>query len=937
MEIDQIAFDQLDAKKYILVKAASLHNLKEIDVAFQRNKLIVVTGLSGSGKSSLAFDTLYKEGQRRYVESLSAYARQFLGRFSKPKVEYIKGIAPAIAIEQKVNTSNPRSTVGTVTEIYDYLKLLYARIGQTFDPDTGQRVQKDTVSTVVDYIKSLDLGTKLLLTIDFKLSKQRSLLESLKLFLEQGYARVLYKGKVERIDKILSIESLDIASITHLVIDRLVIKSYEDQDFYNRLADSIDIAFYEGKGSCNIVLLDQLNDYKFFSNRFAIGDKEFVEPSVDMFTFNSPYGACLKCEGFGQEIGIDPHLVIPNPDKSIYEGAVSPWNTTKAVGFLHSFIKRSAKFDFPIHKPYHQLAQKYKDLLWHGNKQIEGIDAFFSMLASQKHKIQNRVLISRYRGKTQCSVCKGKRLRKDASYVKISDTAITDLIDLPIDELKLFFDNLLLSAHDQLIAQRILKEINSRLDFMIKVGLSYLTLNRRSSTLSGGESQRMNLVTSLGSSLVGSMYILDEPSIGLHPKDNERLIAILKSLQQLGNTVIVVEHDEDIMKNAHQIIDIGPKAGYQGGELVYSGDFQGLLDCKTSLTAQYLSNERSIIVPKQRRSVVHLLKFKGVKIHNIKNIDIDIPLGVITTITGVSGSGKTTLIKQVVYPSLKRHLEAYPFDTSKCSSMEGDYELIDAIEFIDQNPIGKSSRSNPVTYIKAYDDIRSLFAKQSLSKARAYLPKHFSFNVEAGRCEHCKGEGVVTVSMQFMADVHLPCEYCNGKRFQSAILEVLYEGKNIADILEMTIDQALSFFTKHGELQIVKKIKPLQEVGLGYVQLGQSASTLSGGEAQRIKLASFLGKSLRQSKTLFIFDEPSTGLHFYDVEKLLVSLNALVNKGHSVILIEHHLDIIKASDYIIDLGPDGGKNGGNIVVVGTPEDVALCEASYTGQHLKDKL
>ena len=919
----------LDPKNHILIKGAQLHNLKNVDAAIPRNKLVVITGLSGSGKSSLAFDTLYAEGQRRYVESLSSYARQFLGRLNKPKVDYIKGIAPAIAIEQKVNSTNPRSTVGTTTEIYDYLKLLYARIGKTYSPVSGQLVQKDTVSDVVNYIRSFEEGEKLLLLAPVTIEKGRTIDEKLKVLQQQGFARVQIDDKVVRIED---------AKITKkdkwfLVVDRIVKK--EDEDFYNRLADAIDTAFYEGKGTCHITLL-QDQKTKQFSNKFELDGITFLEPNVHLFSFNNPYGACPKCEGYGDVIGIDPDLVIPNTALSIYDSAVFPWRGDSMSWYKDQLVNSAYKFDFPIHKPYFELTEQQKDLVWNGNKHFEGIHAFFKHLDAKAYKIQNRVMLSRYRGKTKCDVCKGKRLRPEANYVKIQDATITDLVEIPIDELATFFKNLQLNGYDVQIAKRLLKEINSRLSFLENVGLQYLTLNRKSNTLSGGESQRINLATSLGSSLVGSMYILDEPSIGLHPKDTEKLIAVLQKLRDLGNTVIVVEHDEDIMKAADEIIDIGPEAGSFGGEVVATGSFSEILKSK-SLTAQYLNETMEIEVPKKRRTSKYYLEIIGARENNLKNIDVKIPLGVFVAITGVSGSGKSTLVRKIIYPSLLKKLGGYGEKAGQFTELKGKFSTIKHVEFIDQNPIGRSSRSNPVTYIKAYDDIRSLFASQKLSKLRKYQSKHFSFNVDGGRCETCKGEGEVTIEMQFMADVHLLCETCGGKRFKKDILEVTFEGKNIDDILTMTIDNALTFFTKHGQTKIQRKLQPLQDVGLGYVQLGQSSSTLSGGEAQRIKLASFLVKGTTKDKALFIFDEPTTGLHFHDIQKLLKSFNELIEKGHSVLVIEHNLDLVKCADYVIDLGPEGGKNGGHIVGHGTPEELAKINESFTGQYLKEKL
>lgn len=922
--------DTLDPKKNILIKGAKLHNLKNIDVVIPRNQLVVITGLSGSGKSSLAFDTLYAEGQRRYVESLSSYARQFLGRLDKPKVDYIKGIAPAIAIEQKVNSTNPRSTVGTTTEIYDYLKLLFARIGKTYSPISNREVKKHSVSDVTDFIKTLDEGEKLLLLAPIHLNK-RSFKEQLNILQQQGFSRIYINEKVERIDQVD--DSLKISAFS-IVVDRVVVKQ-DDEDFFNRLGDAIDNAFFEGKGELYLKQFSTGEDIH-FSNKFELDGMTFLEPNVHLFSFNNPYGACPTCEGYGDVIGIDESLVVPDTSLSIYEEAIFPWRGEKMQWYLQQFIRVADNYNFPIHKPYFQLSEEQKDLLWEGGKDFEGINDFFAEIEAKAYKIQNRVMLSRYRGKSKCKKCKGKRLRVEASYVKIDGYAITDLVDLPIAKLKPIFENLQLSEHDQQIADRLLTEINNRLDFLTRVGLDYLTLNRKSNTLSGGESQRINLATSLGSSLVGSMYILDEPSIGLHSKDNERLIDVLKHLRDLGNTVIVVEHDEEIMRQADKIIDIGPEAGSLGGELVAEGNFKHIVKQKT-LTAQYLSGKMAIEVPKKRRTSSRYLQINQARANNLKDIEVKIPLGILTCLTGVSGSGKSTLVKEFVYPILQKHCIGYGEKIGPHKSYEGKYQHIQAVEFVDQNPIGKSSRSNPVTYIKAYDDIRQLFANQKLSKIRNFQAKHFSFNVDGGRCDNCQGEGEVTIEMQFMADVHLECEVCEGKRFKKEVLEVQFEGASIFDVLSMTVDESITFFEKHKQTKIVKKLQPLQDVGLGYVQLGQSSSTLSGGEAQRIKLASFLSKGSNAQNTAFIFDEPTTGLHFHDINKLLKSFNALIEKGHSVIVIEHNLDLIKCADYIIDLGPSGGEKGGTIVAFGTPEEVCKQEKSFTGKFLKEKL
>jgi len=922
----------VNPKENIIIKGAKLHNLKNIDVVIPRNKLLVITGLSGSGKSSLAFDTLYAEGQRRYVESLSSYARQFLGRLNKPKVDYIKGISPAIAIEQKVNSTNPRSTVGTTTEIYDYLKLIFARIGKTYSPISGELVKKHRTTDVIDYISKFEENSKLLLLSPIILEKGRTIKNKLQTLLQQGYARVKLKDEVLRIDDALEKEIKNTKNL-YLVVDRIVYK--DDEDFLNRLADAVETAFFEGDGSCIIESISD-NKQKGFNNKFELDDLVFLEPNTHLFSFNNPYGACPKCEGYGDVIGIDDDLVIPNTALSVYENAVFPWRGESMSWYRDQLVNNSHKFNFPIHKPFFELSQEQKALVWSGNKHFEGLDSFFAQLESKAYKIQNRVMLSRYRGKTKCNVCKGKRLREEASYVKIANKTIMDLVDLPLDELSVFFKDLKLGEHDTKIAKRLLKEINTRLQFLSNVGLNYLTLNRKSNTLSGGESQRINLATSLGSSLVGSMYILDEPSIGLHPKDTERLIGVLKSLRDLGNTVIVVEHDEDIMKSADEIIDIGPEAGTFGGQVVATGTFENIL-ISNSLTAHYLNGTLEIEVPKKRRTSKYNIEVIGARENNLKNIDVTFPLNMLTVITGVSGSGKSTLVKKLLYPGLQKKLTGFGDKPGQFTELKGNFSNIENVEFIDQNPIGRSSRSNPVTYIKAYDDIRALFASQKLSKIRNYQAKHFSFNVDGGRCETCKGEGEVTIEMQFMADVHLTCETCNGKRFKKEVLEVNFEGKSIHDILSMTIDNAVAFFGEHKQTKIEKKLQPLKDVGLGYVTLGQSSSTLSGGEAQRIKLASFLGKGSREDTTLFIFDEPTTGLHFHDIKKLLKSFQALIEIGHSIIVIEHNIDLIKCADHIIDLGPEGGKNGGNLIAFGTPEDIVKNKVSVTGQYLKYKL
>ena len=922
---------EVSPKNNIIIKGAKLHNLKNIDVVLPRNKLIVITGLSGSGKSSLAFDTLYAEGQRRYVESLSSYARQFLGKLHKPKVDFIKGIAPAIAIEQKVNATNPRSTVGTSTEIYDYIKLLYARVGTTYSPISGKKVKKDTVSDVVNFIKEFDEQTKLLLLAPISINENRDLKTLLQVLEQQGYARLKWNEEIYRISDFPQ-ESFKNEGL-YLVVDRIITK--DDEDFYNRVADAIQTAFFEGKGSC---FIENLKDHKVtnFSNKFDLDGMSFLVPNSHLFSFNNPYGACPTCEGYGNVIGIDEELVIPNTGLSIFEDCIFPFKTPSYIHYKDDLIAVAYQFDIPIHKPWFELSEKQKEIVWNGNSSFNGIHHFFSTLEEKSYKIQNRVMLSRYRGKTKCTTCNGKRLRKETDYVKINEKTISDLVTLPLDELSVFFKNIQLNPYEAQIGKRLLTEITNRLQFLTDVGLSYLTINRTSNTLSGGESQRINLATSLGSSLVGSMYILDEPSIGLHPKDTERLIKVLKDLRNLGNTVIVVEHDEDIMKEADYIIDIGPEAGSFGGDVVAEGNFDDILK-SDSLTAKYLNKELRIEVPLKRRSSKNSIQIVGAREHNLQNINVTFPLNCLTVITGVSGSGKSTLVKNILYPSMQKKLIGYGDKIGQHTEVKGSFETIKHVEFINQNPIGRSSRSNPVTYIKAYDDIRMLYANQKISKIRNFKPKHFSFNVEGGRCEVCKGEGEVTIEMQFMADVHLECDVCNGKRFKKEVLEVKFDGKSIDDILNLTIDDAIEFFSENLVPKIANKLKPLQDVGLGYVQLGQSSSTLSGGEAQRIKLASFLVKGNTKDKALFIFDEPTTGLHFHDIKKLLASFNALIEKGHSIIVIEHNIELIKCADYIIDLGLEGGKNGGNLIFQGTPEALIKNKKSYTAAYLAEKL
>lgn len=962
--------DNLDPKKFIIIKGAAVHNLKKVDVAIPRNNFVVITGLSGSGKSSLAFDTLYAEGQRRYVESLSAYARQFIGRMDKPEVDYIKGIAPAIAIEQKVNSRNPRSTVGTSTEIYDYLKLLFARIGKTFSPVTGNPVKKHSVSDVVDFVKTLKTGTKVFIYAPLT-NQGRSLQDELNILLQKGFARVNYKNKQERIEDLLtnvpasanvtpsgkptagakksSIKKEDSAPWEPILIliDRLVIETNDDADFWSRIADSVQTAFNEGFGSCIVETSgnNNHNETNLFSNKFEADGIVFEEPSIHLFSFNNPYGACKTCEGFGSIIGIDPDLVVPDKNLSVYDGAIAPWRGEKMGEWLDVLIKNAYKFNFPIHRPFYELNEYDRQLLWKGNNNFKGLNDFFKYIEEQTYKIQYRVMLSRYRGKTICPECKGSRLRDDANYVKISGKSITDIVLMQVKNSLHFFKNeIQLDKHDSVVAKRLLVEISNRLQFLVDVGLGYLTLNRLSNTLSGGESQRINLATALGSTLVGSMYILDEPSIGLHPRDTQRLISVLKSLQKLGNTVIIVEHDEEIMRSADQLIDIGPMAGTNGGELVFQGNYNELLRDNNSFTAKYLSGSETIGVPSRRRKWKNFIEIKGARENNLKGFNVKFPLGIMTAVSGVSGSGKTSLVKKILYSSIKKILGGYTEQTGNYDKMGGDFTLITAAELVDQNPIGKSSRSNPVTYVKAYDEIRALFAEMPVARARGFKPSHFSFNVDGGRCEMCQGEGEVTIEMQFMADIHLKCEACNGKRFKDDILLVTYHDKNIFDVLSMTVDDAMDFFGfsamskyTHLEQKIMAKLKPLADVGLGYVRLGQASSTLSGGEAQRIKLASFIGKGTQSAGALFIFDEPTTGLHFHDIRKLLDAFTMLINQGNTVVVIEHNLEILKCADWIIDLGPEGGDEGGQLLFEGIPEDLTNCETSITAEYLKEKL
>lgn len=931
--------DKLNPRDFIIIKRARVHNLKNLSVAIPRNKFVVITGLSGSGKSSLAFDTLYADGQRRYVESLSSYARQFLGRMSKPEVDYIKGIAPAIAIEQRVNIRNPRSTVGTSTEIYEYLKLLYSRIGKTYSPISNQLVKRHRVTDVTDFILNLASETKLMIYAPIKSGKGRKLHEQLNILLLQGFNRVLFKQEVYKIESILDSNKKINAKECFVLIDRIIVKE-DDFDLKSRIADSVQTAFYEGQGIC---YLDYENGdkkiQKEFSNKFELDGIIFEEPNVNFFTFNNPYGACKKCEGFGSVIGIDEELVIPNKSLSVYDEAIACWKGDKMSEWKSDFIMNAYKFDFPVHAPYFELTEDQQEILWTGNQYVKGINDFFKYVEEQTYKVQYRVMLSRYRGKTICPECKGTRLRNDTNYVKVGKKSISELVLTPISDLRIFFDKLKLDEHDTNVAKRLLIEIETRLQFLDDVGLGYLNLNRKSNTLSGGESQRINLATSLGSCLVGSMYILDEPSIGLHSRDTHRLIKILKRLRDLGNTVIVVEHEEEIIQAADEIIDIGPKAGIHGGELVFQGSFSDLLMNKETLTAQYINGIKSIPIPSKRKEWKNFIRIEGAEENNLKHLDVKIPLNVMTVITGVSGSGKTSLVKGILYPILKKRLGGFSGRSGKYKLLSGNYDKISDIEFIDQNPIGRSSRSNPATYVKAYDDIRSLFADQQLAKVRGYKPGYFSFNINGGRCETCEGEGTVNIEMQFMADIQLLCESCNGSRFKEEVLEIKYREKNITDILNMTVNQAIEFFNgieqkSATEKRIITKLQPLQDVGLGYLGLGQPSSTMSGGEAQRIKLAFFLSKGVSTTPTLFIFDEPTIGLHFHDISKLLDAFNALIKNGHSIVIIEHNGEIIKNADWVIDLGPEGGNLGGEIVFEGIPEDLINCKESHTGIYLK---
>jgi excinuclease ABC subunit A len=939
--------DDLDPKEYIIIKRARVNNLKNLSVAIPRNKLVVITGLSGSGKSSLAFDTLFAEGQRMYVESLNSYARQFLGRMEKPEVDYIRGVSPAIAIEQKVNTRNPRSTVGTTTEIYDYLKLLFARIGKTYSPVSGNEVKRDTVTDVVEFINKQKEGTRVMVACPLKIQKGRKLADELNLLLSKGFARVLIDGEVKFIEELVgapteeeapkkktSAKAKKVEGEVNILIDRAAINA-SDEDLTFRLSDSVQTAFFEGQGDCVIYIEGQAK--KNFSDRFELDGISFTEPSINLFSFNNPFGACQTCEGFGKILGIDEDLVIPDKSLSVYEGAIAPWRGEVMSEWAKPLLKNGIKFDFPVHRPISELSRKQYDLLWTGNEHFDGLHEFFRYLASKTHKIQYRVMLSRYRGRTTCPDCRGTKLRKDAAYVKIADTSITDLVLMPLEDALVFFENLNLPAYEQRVSERILTEIKTRLEYMVKVGLGSLTLNRVTSTLSGGEFQRIKLATSLGSALVGSMYIMDEPSIGLHPRDTARMVEVLKSLRDMGNTVIVVEHEEEIMRAADQIIDIGPDAGSHGGHLVFQGSIKDITAKTQSHTAEYLFGTDEISIPKQRRKWKDSITLIGARENNLKNLKVKFPLGVLTVVTGVSGSGKSTLIKKVLYPALGRLTGNIGDTPGKYDQLVGDFNIIKQIEFVDQNPIGKSSRSNPISYVKAYDVIRNLYADQPLAKQRGYKPSHFSFNVEGGRCETCEGEGEIKVEMQFMADIFLECESCHGKRFKQEVLEVEHKGKSIADVLDMTVEEGLEFFKD--KKPVYDRILPLFDVGLGYVKLGQSSNSLSGGEAQRVKLASFLGKNSPEKgdHILFIFDEPTTGLHFHDISKLLKAMNALVDEGHSVMVIEHNMEVIKCADWIIDLGPEGGeKNGGQLLFEGTPEEMVKKGKGYTSEFLRKK-
>jgi excinuclease ABC subunit A len=921
----------------IFIKGARANNLKNVNLSIPKNQLVVVTGVSGSGKSSITMDTLFAEGQRRYVESLSSYARQFLMRMKKPDVDFIKGICPAIAIEQKVTTSNARSTVGSLTEIYDYLRLLYARVGRMISPISGREVKKHEVSDVVDFIHQFEDHTKIQLFIPFHPKYDRTIEQELNLFLQKGFTRININGELNRVEDILETNSAELSqngAIVRILVDRFTVKN-GDEENTKRIADSVQTSFFESEGDCIVEIIGKQEES--FSNRFELDGMRFDELQPLLFNYNNPFGACPKCEGYGRIIGVDADKVIPNKKLSVYEGTIACWKGETLSEWKNNFVKNAHHFDFPVHRAYRDLTKAEQKVLWSGNKYVQGIDAFFNELEAKAYKIQNRVMLARYRGKTTCPTCEGKRLRQMALYVKVSDKSIADLVEMPLDKLAIFFDNMVLNEYDTTIAKRILLEIKNRLGFMVEMGLGYLNLERLSGSLSGGETQRINLTRTLGSNLTSSMYLLDEPSIGLHPKDTTRLVKVLKTLRNLGNTVVVVEHEEDIIKNADYLVDMGPYAGVHGGEVVFAGKYEDIYNEATeSLTTKYMNGTMSIPVPKTRRKSANFIEIKGARQHNLKDVDVKIPLNTLTVVTGVSGSGKTTLVKKILYPAMQLHLgETVKTKPGEFDALEGALKQISQIEMVNQSPIGRSSRSNPVTYVKAYDAIRKLFSDQQLSLINGFKPKHFSFNVEGGRCETCKGDGNIVVEMQFLADVSLECEECKGKRFKQEVLNVQYNGKNIYEVLDMSIDDGLAFFNDHKEIRT--KLQPLQNVGLGYVQLGQSSSTLSGGEAQRVKLASFLTKERYTEKILFIFDEPTTGLHFHDIQKLLDALNALVEKGHTVLVVEHNMEVIKSADWVIDLGPDGGENGGHLVFQGTPEDLVKCEASYTGFYLKEKL
>ena len=925
-----------DLRKFIHIKGARSNNLKNIELFIPKNKLVVVTGVSGSGKSSLIIDTLYAEGQRRYVESLSSYARQFLDRMKKPEVDYIKGICPAIAIEQKVSSSNARSTVGSLTEIYDYMRLLYARVGKTFSPITGNQVRKHDVTDVVDYIFSLVVDSKVLLLIPLQRRHDRTIGQELDLLMQKGYSRVYFDSELTNIEDLLQNTQIDFEKSVleseykiNILIDRFVVN--DDDDNRKRVADSVQVAFNESEGECLVSLTDRSTQY--FNNRFELDGLIFIEPTHQLFNYNNPFGACPKCEGYGKMLGIDPEKIIPDENLSIYQEAIACWRGEKGKLWWQQLIQHADEFDFPIHKPYKDLSDEHKELLWSGNTFFEGLDAFFQELEDGSYKIQNRVMLSRYRGKTICNACKGGRLRKEATYVQVGNKNITQLINLPIDELLPFFETLTLSEHDEKIAQRILTEIKNRLKTMIEIGLGYLTIDRLASTLSGGETQRINLTRTLGSNLTNSLYILDEPSVGLHPKDTEKLVLVLKRLRDLGNTVVVIEHEEAVIRNADYIVDIGPHAGVHGGDLVFAGDYNTFIQLGIeNLTASYLTGDRKINYPEQKRKIIQKILVQGARQHNLKNVDVTIPLQAMTVVTGVSGSGKTSLVKHILYPAMKLAInDPLAIAPGRHGGISGDIRNIKMVEMINQSPIGKSSRSNPVTYVKAYDDIRKLYSDQQASKIKGFEPKHFSFNVEGGRCETCKGEGHLTVEMQFLADVTLVCEECQGQRFKKEVLEVTYQDKNIFDVLNMTIEESLEFFKN--KKSVLSRLQPLADVGLGYIKLGQSSSTLSGGEAQRVKLASFLTKEFESKNILFIFDEPTTGLHFHDINKLMDAFTSLVENGHTVLIVEHNMDVIRAADWVIDLGPTGGKDGGHLLFEGRPQDLKNIKNSFTGQYI----